>query len=373
MKKVLLVFGTRPEAIKMCPLIIALNNSHQFCVRVCLTGQHNEMLDAVMQCFNVEADYNLRIMSQSQTVSDITVSILKKIQPIYEKEKPDLVLVHGDTSTSFAAALAAFYFKIQVGHIEAGLRSYDIYSPFPEEINRQLTDRISSFRFAPTKLNADNLFKEGITENVFVTGNTVIDSFKYTVTSNYRFKEELLNQIEFSNKRVILVTAHRRENIPEGINDICEVINSITSKYSDVTFIFPVHPNPAVKNIVYSKLSNNKSVYLLGPLSVFDLHNLYSKIYLVMTDSGGIQEEAPHFSKPVIVLRNETERPEGVSSGVACIAGNKYTSIFKCVNKFLESDDVYSSFSHSENPYGEGDASEKISKIIMENLMLLRT
>lgn len=369
MKKILFVFGTRPEAIKMCPLIIELNNSHKFSVKVCLTGQHKEIIDDVMQCFNIVVDYNLHIMTQTQTVRDITISILQNIQPIYEKEKPDLVLVHGDTTTSFAAALAASYLKIKVGHIESGLRSNDIYSPFPEEINRQLTDRISYLRFSPTKLNADNLLKEGISKNVYVTGNTVIDSFKYTISSNYQFKEEILNQIDYSCNKVILVTAHRRENIPDGINDICDSLLSIVSTYSDVKIIFPVHPNPSVKTIVNSKLSNKKNIYLINPLSVFDLHNLYSRLFLVMTDSGGIQEETPHFGVPVIILRNETERPEGVSAGVACIAGNNYISIMKCISNFFESENYYKSFSHCANPYGDGNSSKRIAKIIAEQIL----
>lgn len=358
--KVLMVFGTRPEAIKMCPLAIELKRTNGIECIVCLTGQHKEMLKQVMDAFEVKEDYNLDIMTNRQTLTTITISILQKIEPILIKEQPDIVLVHGDTTTSYAAALAAFYQQIPVGHVEAGLRTGDIYSPFPEEMNRLLTDRLSSIFFAPTESNKNNLFKEGIIKNVYVTGNTVIDAFSYTVKKNYKYHEEKLNQIDFSKKRVVLVTAHRRENLGDPLKNICASIDELSKEYKDVIFVYPVHLNPAVREIVFKMLGNNENVMLIDPIDVLDMHNLMSKCYMVMTDSGGIQEEAPHFGKPVLVLRTETERPEAVEAGTVKVIGTDKTIIYNEVKELFDNGILYQQMSRSINPYGDGKASERI-------------
>ena len=358
--KVLMVFGTRPEAIKMCPLVMELKKSDDIECIVCLTGQHKEMLKQVMDAFGVKEDYNLDIMTNRQTLTAITISILQKIEPILITEQPDIVLVHGDTTTSYAAALAAFYQQIPVGHVEAGLRTGDIYSPFPEEMNRLLTDRLSTIFFAPTESNRNNLFKEGILKNVYVTGNTVIDAFSYTVKKNYKYHEEKLNQIDFSKKRVVLVTAHRRENLGEPLKNICTSIDELSKEYKDVVFVYPVHLNPAVREIVFKKLENNENVLLIDPIDVLDMHNLMSQCYIVMTVSGGIQEEAPHFGKPVLVLRTETERPEAVEAGTVKVIGTDKAVIYREAKKLLDNCALYQQMSRAINPYGDGKASERI-------------
>lgn len=358
--KVLMVFGTRPEAIKMCPLVMELKKTDDIECIVCLTGQHKEMLKQVMDAFGVKEDYNLDIMTNRQTLTTITISILQKIEPILITEQPDIVLVHGDTTTSYAAALAAFYQQIPVGHVEAGLRTGDIYSPFPEEMNRLLTDRLSTIFFAPTESNRNNLIKEGILKNVYVTGNTVIDAFSYTVKKNYKYHEEKLNQIDFSKKRVVLVTAHRRENLGEPLKNICTSIDELSKEYKDVVFVYPVHLNPAVREIVFKKLENNENVLLIDPIDVLDMHNLMSQCYMVMTDSGGIQEEAPHFGKPVLVLRTETERPEAVEAGTVKVIGTDKAVIYREAKKLLDNCELYQQMSRAINPYGDGKASERI-------------
>lgn len=358
--KVLMVFGTRPEAIKMCPLVMELKKTDDIECIVCLTGQHKEMLKQVMDAFGVKEDYNLDIMTNRQTLTTITISILQKIEPILITEQPDIVLVHGDTTTSYAAALAAFYQQIPVGHVEAGLRTGDIYSPFPEEMNRLLTDRLSTIFFAPTESNRNNLIKEGILKNVYVTGNTVIDAFSYTVKKNYKYHEEKLNQIDFSKKRVVLVTAHRRENLGEPLKNICTSIDELSKEYKDVVFVYPVHLNPAVREIVFKKLENNENVLLIDPIDVLDMHNLMSQCYMVMTDSGGIQEEAPHFGKPVLVLRTETERPEAVEAGTVKVIGTDKAVIYREAKKLLDNCALYQQMSRAINPYGDGKASERI-------------
>lgn len=319
--KVMSVFGTRPEAIKMCPLVKELEKSPEIDSVVCLTGQHREMLDQVMQIFGVRADYDLQIMRPTQTLTTITVDILTKIEGIFATEKPDIVLVHGDTSTSFAAALAAFYQKIPVGHVEAGLRTYNPYSPYPEEMNRCLTGRLASIHFAPTRKNAANLQAEGITTQVYVTGNTVIDAFHSTIKKDYIFKSLELSRIGFEGRRTILMTAHRRENIGMPLESICKAARRIIEEFPDVQIVYPVHPNPRVRNIVYNHLGNLNRVYLTEPLDVEDMHNLMAKSFMVMTDSGGLQEEAPALGVPVLVLRTETERPEAVEAGTVEVVG----------------------------------------------------
>lgn len=362
--KIFVVFGTRPEAVKMCPLVLELKRRPGFDVKVCLTGQHSEMLVQVMDSFKIKADYDLEIMKTLQTLTSITTSILEKLDVILEKEMPDIVLVHGDTTTSFASALAAFYKKIPIGHIEAGLRTYNIYSPFPEEMNRQLTDQISTYHFAPTENNEKYLLKQGIYENVYVTGNTVIDAFKYTVSDNYIFSQEILNKIDFRAHKVVLVTAHRRENFGNPLENICLAIKNLAIDNKDSIFIYPVHLNPAVQKTVHKFLSDIENVLLIPPISVIDMHNLLSLCYVVMTDSGGLQEEAPHFGKPVLVLRSETERPEAVNAGTVKVVGTNVDDIVSNMNLLFHKQSVYEKMSQACNPYGDGTASYKIANIL---------
>lgn len=367
MKKILLVFGTRPEAIKMCPLYIELKKSGKFDCKICLTGQHKEMLSQVMVSFGVNEDYNLNIMQEGQTISDITVKVLEGLKVVLQNELPDLVLVHGDTTTSFAAALAAFYEKIPVGHVEAGLRTFDKYSPYPEEMNRNLTSKIADFHFSPTQNNAKNLYDEGIKKNVFVTGNTVIDAFKYTIKENYIFECEALNCINY-NKKVVVVTAHRRENLGEPLHNIFNSIKHIAQN-ENVEIVYPVHMNSIIRKDVNAFLSGADNILLVEPLSVIDMHNLMSRCFMVMTDSGGLQEEAPSLGKPVLVLRNETERPEAVEAGTVKVVGTMYDDIVHEAHKLLNNiDGIYDKMAYSINPYGDGKASERICKILNEKM-----
>ena len=363
--KVMSVFGTRPEAIKMCPLVKELEKCPDIQSVVCLTGQHREMLDQVMQIFDVHADYNLQIMRPVQTLTTITVDILSKIEEIYTKEKPDIVLVHGDTSTSFVAALAAFYQKIPVGHVEAGLRTYNPYSPFPEEMNRCLTSRLANIHFAPTQKNAANLQVEGISAHVYVTGNTVIDAFHSTIKKKYIFKAPELGSISFGGKRTILMTAHRRENIGAPLEAICRGVRRIINEFPDVQIVYPVHPNPRVRNIVLDNLGDLDRVYLTEPLDVEDMHNLMAKSFLVMTDSGGLQEEAPALGIPVLVLRTETERPEAVEAGTVEVVGVEETSVYVKATALLTDHGLYAKMANAVNPYGDGHASERICEALL--------
>lgn len=363
--KVMSVFGTRPEAIKMCPLIKKLESCLDIHSVVCLTGQHREMLDQVMQIFDVRADYDLQIMRPVQTLTSITVDILSKIEEIYIKERPDIVLVHGDTSTSFAAALAAFYQKIPVGHVEAGLRTYNPYSPFPEEMNRCLTGRLATVHFAPTQKNAENLRAEGITEQVYITGNTVIDAFHSTIKKNYQFKSSDLSSITFAGRRTILMTAHRRENIGQPLEDICKAVRRIIADFPDVQIVYPVHPNPKVRNIIYKNLGNLERVYLTDPLDVEDMHNLMAKSFLVLTDSGGLQEEAPALGVPVLVLRTETERPEAVEAGTVEVVGVEENAVYAKVAALLADRSLYEKMANAVNPYGDGYASKRILEALL--------
>lgn len=371
MRKIMTVFGTRPEAIKMCPLILELKKKKELSVIVCLTGQHKEMLRQVMDVFGITEDFNLRIMRERQTLTTITSDILLNLEEILVREKPDIVLVHGDTTTSFVAALASFYQKIPVGHVEAGLRTGNKYSPFPEEMNRILTARIATYHFAPTVTNMKNLNLEGIMDNVYVTGNTVIDAFKTTVKKEYTFNCPILNRIDCVNKRVILVTAHRRENLGKPLQNICGALEKIANKYEDVEIVYPVHLNPAVRQVVYSILDGIKNVKLIEPIDVLDMHNLMSRCYMVMTDSGGIQEEAPAFGKPVLVLRTETERPEAVQAGTVKVVGVDEKIILNETSKLLESQEEYTKMAHSVNPYGDGFASERIADILLKRKELV--
>ena len=364
--KVLTVFGTRPEAIKMAPLAIELNKYENIDAKVCVTAQHRQMLDQVLEIFKIKPDYDLDIMKDRQTLAGITTRVLEGMDDVIKAEKPDIILVHGDTSTSFVAALAGFYNQVKVGHVEAGLRTYDKYSPFPEEMNRQLTGRIADMNFSPTAQNKANLLKENVDEStIFITGNTVIDALKTTVQSNYRFKDKTLNEIDFENRRVIIVTAHRRENLGKPLENICNALKHIVEKYEDVELVYPVHLNPAVRETAFGILGDTERVHLIDPLDVLELHNAMSKSFMVMTDSGGIQEEAPALAKPVLVLRRETERPEAVEAGTVKIAGVDKDVIIGLAEELLDSEDAYNKMAHAANPYGDGNASKRICEALL--------
>ena len=363
--KVMSVFGTRPEAIKMCPLVKKLEECGEIESVVCVTGQHRQMLDQVLEIFRIEPDYDLNLMKDRQTLTTITVSVLTELEKVLRDVKPDLVLVHGDTTTSSAAALAAFYQQIPVGHVEAGLRTYDIYSPFPEEMNRKIISQIAELFFAPTEKNKGNLEKENIRDNVFVTGNTVIDAFQYTVRENYRYKNEVLRNLTFDGKRFILMTAHRRENLGAPLENICRSVLRLVRSNPDVEVIYPVHLNPAVRETAFGILGNDPRIHLIDPIDVEDMHNIMSRSYLVMTDSGGLQEEGPHFGIPVVVLRTETERPEAVEAGTVVVAGTEEGDIFRIANELLNDESKYEKMARSINPYGDGKASERIIERIL--------
>ncbi|MEA5037130.1 UDP-N-acetylglucosamine 2-epimerase [bioreactor metagenome] len=364
--KIMSIFGTRPEAIKMCPLIKELQKHPEIENRVCLTGQHREMLQSVMGIFGVHSDYNLDIMRTNQTLSTITVDILEKIENILIQDRPDIILVHGDTTTSFVSALAAFYQQIPVGHVEAGLRTHNKYSPYPEEMNRSLTGKIADIHFAPTVGNKLNLMQENITKNVFVTGNTVIDAFAFTLKNAYLFDCDALNKIDYSTSKVILVTAHRRENVGQPLLNICEAITKIVSAFENVVVIYPVHPNPVVRKTIFSQLSHVERVLLLDPLDVSDMHNLMARSYLVLTDSGGLQEEAPACGIPVLVMRTETERPEAVEAGTVKVVGIQSDDIFEHARVLLMDNGEYNKMAKAVNPYGDGTASLKIVQILLD-------
>lgn len=363
--KVLSVFGTRPEAIKMCPLVRKLETCEEIESIVCVTGQHRQMLDQVLEIFHITPDYDLNLMKERQTLTTITVSVLTELEKILQRIKPDLVLVHGDTTTSSAAALAAFYQQIPVGHVEAGLRTYDIYSPFPEEMNRKVISQIAELFFAPTERNKQNLAKENIHKNVYVTGNTVIDAFQYTVRKDYQYKNETLRGLSFDGKRYILMTAHRRENLGAPLANICRSVLRIVQTTPDVEVIYPVHLNPAVRETVFQIMGTEPRIHLIDPIDVEDMHNIMSQSYLVMTDSGGLQEEGPHFGIPVIVLRTETERPEAVDAGTVVVAGTEEENIYQITNELLNNPEHYKQMAHAVNPYGDGKASERIVREIL--------
>ncbi|MCY6485620.1 UDP-N-acetylglucosamine 2-epimerase (non-hydrolyzing) [Clostridium aestuarii] len=365
--KVMSIFGTRPEAIKMAPLIKELENIEQIESKICVTAQHREMLDQVLALFNISPDYDLDIMKEKQSLNGITTNVLNNLEKVFNKEIPDMVLVHGDTTTTFAASLAAFYKKIKVGHVEAGLRTYNKFFPYPEEMNRRLTGAITDFHFAPTTTAKDNLLKEGVCEeNIFVTGNTVIDAMNYTVEEKYIFNNKELNKIDYNNKRVIMVTAHRRENWGTGIENICKSLVEIVNSNHDVEVIYLVHLNPIVKKTVYKYLNGIDRVHLLPPLDTKETHNLMKKCYMIMTDSGGIQEEAPHLGKPVLVLRDVTERIEAKEAGTVKLVGTNENNIIKETNVLLNNIGIYNRMSKAVNPYGDGKASSRIVKIILE-------
>jgi UDP-N-acetylglucosamine 2-epimerase len=357
---VLIVFGTRPEAIKMAPLVRLIRKTPGMKGLVCLTGQHRQLLDQVMDKFSIQADYDLDLMRPGQTLTGITARVMEGMDRVLNECKPDIVLVHGDTTTSMAAALASFYHQVPVGHVEAGLRSFDKYSPFPEEMNRSITGRIATLHFAPTGANRENLYRENIRDGIYVTGNTVIDALLTLVREDYAFQEEALREMNLKSGRTILLTAHRRENLGEPLANICRAVKCIVEEMPDVQVIYPVHPNPAVGNTVRAILKDVPRVHLLPPIDVEDMHNLIGRCYLVMTDSGGLQEEAPALGKPVVVLRTETERPEVVAAGKAVLAGVKEEDIVKAVRTLLTDKQAYQKMSQAIHPYGDGHASEMI-------------
>ena len=366
--KVMTIFGTRPEAIKMAPLVKELEkNSDKIESIVCVTAQHREMLDQVLKIFDIKPDYDLNIMHDRQTLVGIATRALEGLDGVMKEVKPDIVLVHGDTSTTFAGSLAAYYNQIAVGHVEAGLRTYDKYFPFPEEINRRITGVIADMHFAPTKRNEQNLLNENTNpDDIYVTGNTVIDALKTTVRDDYVFADEGLKSLDWDNKRVIVMTAHRRENLGEPLKNICRAVLRIVNEFEDVQVVYPVHLNPAVREVAFDILGGHERIKLIDPVSADELHNSIKRGYLVLTDSGGLHEEAPSLGKPVLVLRNETERPEAVDAGTVRIAGVNEENIYNMTKELLSNNEEYAKMAHAVNPYGDGHASERIVKAIIE-------
>lgn len=365
MKKVMVVFGTRPEAIKMCPLVKELKTRDKINTVVCVTGQHREMLDQVLTAFDVVPDYDLSIMKAKQTLFDVTVNILEKMKAVLEEVKPDVVLVHGDTSTTFVAALACFYLQIPVGHVEAGLRTYNIYSPYPEEFNRQAVGIVSNFNFAPTEMSKENLLKEGKNpDTIYITGNTAIDALTTTVRDDYTHKH-----LEWaSDSRLIMITAHRRENLGEPMRNMFRAIKRIIDETADIKAIYPIHMNPVVREAAQEILGETDRIRIIEPLEVLDFHNFLSRSHLILTDSGGIQEEAPSLGKPVLVMRDTTERPEGIAAGTLKLVGTDEEVIYKTFKQLLEDQNEYDRMSKASNPYGDGLASKRIADILGERL-----
>ena len=362
--KVMSVFGTRPEAIKMAPLVMELSRRESIESICCLTGQHREMLDSVMQAFGLEAQYDLNIMQQRQTLSSITTKTILGMDRVIDEAKPDLILVHGDTSTTFAGALAAFYHKIPVGHVEAGLRTWDKYSPFPEEMNRTLVGDITELHFSPTLANMDNLKAEGIRGDMFITGNTAIDAMKTTVKSGFTFDDPLLNSLDFDGRRIIAVTCHRRENYGQPMENIMLAIRAIVDDHPDTEVVYPVHLSPVVRECAAKYLSGHPRIHLIDPLDVMQMHNLMARCFMVLTDSGGLQEEAPALGKPVLVMRRETERPEAIAAGTAKLVGVEYERIVSMADELLRDPEAYARMAKAVNPYGDGNACERIAQAI---------
>lgn len=361
--RVMSVFGTRPEAIKMAPLVKELAAREGIESLCCVTAQHREMLDSVMDVFGLTADADLNIMTPRQTLSTITSKCLTGMDEAIERLKPDMILVHGDTSTTFAGALSAFYHQVPVGHVEAGLRTYDKYSPFPEEMNRKLVTQIADLYFCPTRLNRDNLTREGVTQGVFITGNTVIDALKTTVRKDYTFTTDELNTLDYS-KKVVLVTCHRRENYGQPMTNIFTALRDLALQNEDMELVYPVHLSPVVREAAAKYLAGTPRVHLIDPLPADEMHNLMARVYLVMTDSGGLQEEAPALGKPVLVLRRETERPEAVAAGTVAMAGVLYDDIVRWGSKLLRDENAYAKMAHAVNPYGDGNACARIADAI---------
>lgn len=361
MKKVMLVFGTRPEAIKMCPLVNELKTREELKTVVCVTGQHRQMLDQVLDAFHVTPDYDLAIMKDKQTLFDITTNILNGIGEVLDEVQPDVVLVHGDTSTTFVTALACFYKQIPVGHVEAGLRTYNIYSPYPEEFNRQAVGIVAKYNFAPTELSKNNLLKEGKTpDSIFITGNTAIDALKTTVREDYTHPE-----LEWaSGSRLIMITAHRRENLGEPMHNMFRAIRRVMEEHSDVKAIYPIHMNPVVRKAAEEELNGCDRIHIIEPLEVLDFHNFLARSYLILTDSGGIQEEAPSLGKPVLVMRDTTERPEGIAAGTLKLVGTDEEIIYQNFKELLENKEEYEKMAHAANPYGDGHSCKRIADIL---------
>ena len=363
MKKIMLVFGTRPEAIKMCPLVNELKSRPELQTVVCVTGQHRQMLDAVLHAFAVTPDYDLSIMKEKQTLFDITVNILERIREVLEQEKPDVVLVHGDTSTTFVTALACFYLQIPVGHVEAGLRTYNIYSPYPEEFNRQAVSILAKYNFAPTELSKENLLREGkAADSIYVTGNTAIDALKTTVRAEYTHPE-----LDWAaDSRLIMITAHRRENLGEPMHHMFRAIRRIIEEHPDVKAIYPIHMNPVVRAAANEELGDCDRIRIIEPLDVLDFHNFLARSYLILTDSGGIQEEAPSLGKPVLVMRDTTERPEGIAAGTLKLVGTDEATIYENFKTLLEDKTAYDKMAKASNPYGDGFACKRIADILVK-------
>ena len=362
--RIMSVFGTRPEAIKMCPLVQELANREGIESLCCVTAQHRQMLDSVLEIFKLKPDYDLNIMQPRQTLSTITSKCLTGMDDVLNEAKPDLVLVHGDTSTTFAGALAAFYHQIPVGHVEAGLRTYDKWSPFPEEMNRKMVGAIADLHFCPTVANQKNLQRENITQGVFLTGNTVIDALQTTVVKGFTFAEDILNNLDYENRKVILVTCHRRENYGQPMTNIMTALRRIADAFPEVELVYPVHLSPVVQEAAHKYLDNHPRIHLIAPLAVDEMHNLMARCHLVMTDSGGLQEEAPALGKPVLVLRKETERPEAVEAGTVKLAGVEEEVIFSMASELLTNPAAYQAMAHAVNPYGDGQACRRIADAI---------
>lgn len=364
--KVMSIFGTRPEAIKMAPVINAMAKEENIEQIICVTAQHRQMLDQVLDIFKLTPDYDLDIMTQRQTLTGITTKALTGLEEVMAEAKPDLVLVHGDTTTTFAGSLAAFYSKIKIGHVEAGLRTYDKWQPFPEEMNRRLTGAMADLHFAPTPLAKEHLLKENISEDgIFITGNTAVDCLKTTVEENYTFTRDELNKIDYKNKRIITMTAHRRENLGEPLENICRAVLRIVNDHEDVEVVYAVHFNPAVREVANRVLGNHPRIHLTDPIDMKDMHNLMNLSYLVMTDSGGLQEEVPSLGKPVLVLRNVTERPEGVEAGTLKLAGIEEEHIYQMAYELLNDKEAYEKMAKAKNPFGDGYAAERIVEAIL--------
>ena len=371
--KVMTVFGTRPEAIKMAPLALELAKQPEFEAVCCVTAQHREMLDSVLDIFGLRPDYDLNVMEPRQTLSTITSKCLTGMDRVLEDAKPDLVLVHGDTSTTFAGALAAFYHKIPVGHVEAGLRTYDKWSPYPEEINRKLVGAIADLHFCPTAANRDNLARENITKGVFLTGNTVIDALHTTVIKDSTFSEPILNKLDYGTQKVILITCHRRENYGQPMTNIMTALRRVADAFPDTQLVYPVHLSPVVQEAAHKYLGGHPRIHLIAPLDVREMHNLMARCHLVMTDSGGLQEEAPALNKPVLVLRKETERPEAVAAGTVRLAGIEEEPIFQMASRLLADPSEYGKMAHAANPYGDGRACRRIAGAIAWHFGLRET
>ena len=362
--KVMTIFGTRPEAIKMAPLALELSRRPGLEALCCVTAQHREMLDSVLNIFGLKPDFDLNIMQPRQTLSAITSRCLLGAEKVLEEARPDLVLVHGDTSTTFAGALSAFYHQIPVGHVEAGLRTYDKWSPFPEEMNRKMVGAIADLHFCPTAANRDNLARENITQGVFLTGNTVIDALQTTVVKDFTFSEDVLNCLDYVNQKVVLVTCHRRENYGQPMANIMTALRRVADAFPEVELVYPVHLSPVVQEAAHKYLDGHPRIHLIAPLAVDEMHNLMARCYLVMTDSGGLQEEAPALGKPVLVLRRETERPEAVRAGTVKLAGVEEEAVFSLASRLLSDRSAYDSMAHAVNPYGDGQACRRIADAV---------